>query len=458
MADGPQRMIFLGFGKYVRADKIYALEPLPEGERGHGARTRVWVEGIAEPIVASRTERAIIAAMGAQPGGRGEPDRRRARSISPSGSPSGRAGPLRRRRPRPPRAPAARVDDRPPEPEKPLLSPPRAAASRSRLLRAGVHEVAPELIGAELLVDGVGGVDRRGRGLRPRRPGRARLRRPRRARNASMFGPPGHAYVYRSYGIHWCLNFVCEAEGVASAVLIRALEPTRGLERCAARRGLDDARLLCSGPGRLCQALGVTREHDGAAARPAAVRAARRGRTPPESSPARGSGSRKAAELPWRYGLAGSRFLSRPFPTGVTVSTTACPAPAATPERGVCATTRPCRAARAARDVAASAARASPAPARPAGRRPAGRRRAAAFGERRASPCRRPRACPLRGICPTTTPSRWPGSRRLVDDLRQQRLRRAGAPSRVVERRADARRGTSTSFGLQSRDLVGASR
>ena len=67
MADGAQRMIFLGFGKYVRADKIYALEPLGPGERGHGARTRVWVEGIAEPIVASRTERAIVAAMGANP-------------------------------------------------------------------------------------------------------------------------------------------------------------------------------------------------------------------------------------------------------------------------------------------------------------------------------------------------------------------------------------------------------
>jgi DNA-3-methyladenine glycosylase len=127
-----------------------------------------------------------------------------------------------------------------------------------------------------------------------------------------MFGPPGHAYVYRSYGIHWCLNLVCEAEGVASAVLVRALEPLAGLDEMRARRGLEDDRLLCSGPGRLCQALGVTRDHDGRPldappfelrASPAAVDLVVGPRV----------GVTKAAERPWRYGLAGSRFVSRPF-------------------------------------------------------------------------------------------------------------------------------------------------
>jgi DNA-3-methyladenine glycosylase len=127
-----------------------------------------------------------------------------------------------------------------------------------------------------------------------------------------MFLPGGHAYVYRSYGIHWCLNFVCGEEGEANAVLIRALEPTRGLDAMRERRGVEDVRLLCSGPGRLTQALGVTREHDGLPL----------DRPPFELRPrvegveivtGRRIGITKAVERPWRYGLAGSRFLSRPF-------------------------------------------------------------------------------------------------------------------------------------------------
>ena len=128
-----------------------------------------------------------------------------------------------------------------------------------------------------------------------------------------MFGPAGRAYVYRSYGIHWCLNFVCEGEGVASAVLVRALEPLAGLDAMRARRGVEDERLLCSGPGRLCQALGVTREHDGLRLDRAAVRAAGRARGGRGRDRRSGSGSRRRAEQPWRYGLAGSRFLSRRF-------------------------------------------------------------------------------------------------------------------------------------------------
>jgi len=174
-----------------------------------------------------------------------------------------------------------------------------------------VHDVAPELIGATLLSDGVGGIiveveaydheDPAAHGFRGQT-----------ARNASMFGAAGHAYVYRSYGIHWCLNFVCDDVGNASAVLIRALEPAVGIDAMRARRGVADDRLLCAGPGRLCQALAITREHDGLPldeppfelrARdhaPAIVRGPRIGIT-------------KAAEQPWRYGLAGSRFLSRAF-------------------------------------------------------------------------------------------------------------------------------------------------
>jgi len=127
-----------------------------------------------------------------------------------------------------------------------------------------------------------------------------------------MFGPPGHAYVYRSYGIHWCLNFVCEDEGVASAVLIRALVPTQGLEEMRARRGVGEPRLLCAGPGRLCQALGVTRTHDGLPLdEPPFELRARSG--PAEIVTGPRIGITKAADLPWRYGLAGSRFLSRRF-------------------------------------------------------------------------------------------------------------------------------------------------
>src|SRR5919109_1780845 len=125
-----------------------------------------------------------------------------------------------------------------------------------------VHEVAPELIGATLLVDGVGGTIVEVEAYDHEDPA-AHGYGGRTARNASMFGPPGHAYVYRSYGIHWCLNLVCEEEGSASAVLVRALEPTHGVEAMADRRGLADPRLLCSGPGRLCQALAITRGHDG---------------------------------------------------------------------------------------------------------------------------------------------------------------------------------------------------
>jgi DNA-3-methyladenine glycosylase len=180
---------------------------------------------------------------------------------------------------------------------------------KAEFFARSVHDVAPELVGATLLVDGVGGriveveaydhEDPASHGYKGRT-----------QRNASMFGPPGHAYVYRSYGIHWCLNLVCDDEGVASAALIRALEPTHGLDAMRARRGLDDPRLLCSGPGRLCQALGITSELDGRPlARPPFE--LREREEPADTVAVPRIGITRAADLPWRYAEASSRFLSR---------------------------------------------------------------------------------------------------------------------------------------------------
>jgi DNA-3-methyladenine glycosylase len=177
-----------------------------------------------------------------------------------------------------------------------------------------VHDVAPDLIGVTFLCEGVGGViveveaydheDPAAHGFGGRT-----------ARNASMFGPPGHAYVYRSYGIHWCVNFVCEEEGSASAVLIRALEPTHGIAAMRARRGLDDVRGLASGPGKLTQALGIAREHDGLPLDRPPFELLERDGTPEIVRGPR-IGITKAVEQPWRYVLAGSRFVSRGLPRG----------------------------------------------------------------------------------------------------------------------------------------------
>lgn len=174
------------------------------------------------------------------------------------------------------------------------------------------HDVAPALIGAELYVDGVGGRIVEVEAYDHEDPAAHGYGNRRTERNASMFLPGGHAYVYRSYGIHWCLNVVCGVEGVAGAVLIRALEPLRGVEEMRARRGLDDLRSLCSGPGKLCQALAVTRAHDGLPFdRPPFELLSRTGEVEIVRGPR--IGITKAVDQPWRYGLAGSRFVSRPF-------------------------------------------------------------------------------------------------------------------------------------------------
>ena len=180
-----------------------------------------------------------------------------------------------------------------------------------RFFARDVHQVARDLIGATLLYKGAGGHIVEVEVYHHSDPAAHSFGGPT-SRNAVMFGPPGYVYVYRSYGIHWCLNFVCEEEGSASAVLIRALEPTQGLAAMRRRRRLKDERLLCSGPGRLCQALGITRAHNGLALdEPPFQLFARTSRMDIVTGPR--IGISKAAERPWRYGLKGSPFLSRPF-------------------------------------------------------------------------------------------------------------------------------------------------
>jgi DNA-3-methyladenine glycosylase len=182
--------------------------------------------------------------------------------------------------------------------------------SRSFFSRS-VHEVAPELIGATLLFAGVGGRVVEVEAYHHTDPAAHSFHGPT-ERNAVMFGPPGFAYVYRSYGIHWCLNFVCEPKGSAAAVLIRALEPTEGLAVMRRRRGVAEERLLCSGPGRLCEALGITRAQNGFALDRAPFAILARTEAAEVIAGPR-IGITKAAELPWRYGLKGSRFLSKPM-------------------------------------------------------------------------------------------------------------------------------------------------
>ncbi|HST92672.1 MAG TPA: DNA-3-methyladenine glycosylase [Brevundimonas sp.] len=173
--------------------------------------------------------------------------------------------------------------------------------------------VARALIGARLTVGGVGGVIVETEAYDANDPASHSFRGPT-ARNAAMFGPPGRAYVYRIYGLHWCLNFVCSAAAeTGGAVLIRALAPDAGVETMIARRGTTDMRRLCAGPGRLCQALAVTGELDAAPldAPPFVLGPQAAGEVEVVVGPR--IGITKGAETPWRFGLSGSPFLSTPF-------------------------------------------------------------------------------------------------------------------------------------------------
>jgi DNA-3-methyladenine glycosylase len=190
------------------------------------------------------------------------------------------------------------------------ISRPEVLRRQARLFTSPSHVAARDLIGWTITLDGVGGRIVETEAYHYSDPASHSFSGPT-ARNAVMFGPPGVIYVYRSYGIHWCMNLVCGDEP-GSAVLLRAIEPTAGLDVMIARRGLEDPRRLCSGPGRLCQAMGVTHDQNGLAAAeppfdlwPGA---------PAEVVVGPRIGITKAVDVPWRFGERGSRYLSKAFP------------------------------------------------------------------------------------------------------------------------------------------------
>lgn len=180
---------------------------------------------------------------------------------------------------------------------------------------AEAHQVARLLIGITLLIDGVGGRIVETEAYDQHDPASHTYTGPS-ARNAAMFGPPGHVYVYRSYGLHWCMNLVCRESGHGAGVLLRALEPTHGLEVMQERRGLRNPRLLCAGPGRLAQALGIDHSWNGRPVQAptfALLQESREAAAAVDVLSGPRIGISKAADTPWRFGEHGSRYLSKPF-------------------------------------------------------------------------------------------------------------------------------------------------
>jgi DNA-3-methyladenine glycosylase len=175
--------------------------------------------------------------------------------------------------------------------------------------------VAEDIIGCEISYGGCGGIVVEAEAYGQRDPASHSFR-GETPRCRSMFGPPGTVYVYLTYGIHWCLNLVTEAEGTGAAVLIRAIEPSHGLEAMRERRGVADDRLLCAGPGRLTQALGITGDLDGLPLGDAGLHVGRR-RAMPDVARVPRIGISQATDLPWRMVARESRFLSRPIPRSI---------------------------------------------------------------------------------------------------------------------------------------------
>lgn len=173
------------------------------------------------------------------------------------------------------------------------------------------YKVAHQLIGVTFAVNGVGGVIVETEAYDQSEPASHTFVGPT-TRNASMFGPPGCAYVYRSYGIHWCLNFVCQAEGHGAGVLIRAIEPVIGLQQILERRGVKNVRDLCSGPGKVGQALAIAHSYNGMPLSEPPFELIPAGKSVDVVSGPR-IGISRAVDLPWRFGLASSPFLSKPF-------------------------------------------------------------------------------------------------------------------------------------------------